>query len=206
MSTVKSGSFDPAASNAELSYEKVSYPDCCPDQAAPRPVSRVATPPPPAPAPCTSGCVDADFISQVEQLILKAADKPLSVNEVEELTVLGNRGIWTNREEVSQWRSDVSLSEYKINEDPEPTIIRKKYGEDIVYQQELAVRYLRPPPPPPAGDIIIQHEPNILAPPAPPLVIRQTAPRPCTPEPLIVREIPPTPPELVGRKLSRFTV
>ena len=41
----------------------------------------------------------------------------------------------------------------------------------------------------------------MLAPPAPPLVIRQQPPRPATPEPLIVREIPPPLPPAVGRKI-----
>jgi hypothetical protein len=74
-------------------------------------------------------------------------------------------------------------------------------NQQLEYVQELAIRYLRPPTPPAAGEIVITQEPNILTPPAPPLVIRQQPARPVTPEPLIVREAPPMAPPPVGRKL-----
>jgi len=197
--SVKSGSFEPASSNAFLSYEQVSFPDCCPDQ-KPAP-ARQPTPPPEPAAPCQSGCVDKAFVSQIETAIISAIESPLSTKETEEISVLGNRGIWTNREEVAEWSGELPITEYKINEDPDPTIIRKKYQNELVYEQELAVRYLRPPQPPAPGEIIIQHQPNYLLPPAPPLVIRQVAPRPCTPEPLVVREIPPALPQPIGQKI-----
>ncbi len=205
MATVKSGSLEPASSGAHLSYDQVTFADCCPDQQqtvkapTPRP-----PPPPPPPAPCTSGCVEPIFNSQIENAILKAQVEPLSTQEAQEITVLGNRGIWTNREEITQWKSELPIDKYLINEDPEPTIIHKKYQNEVVYEQELAVRYLRPPAPPTPGDIIISHEPNVLTAPAPPLIIRQMPPRPCTPEPLVVREIPPTPPEPIGQKIIKI--
>lgn len=68
-------------------------------------------------------------------------------------------------------------------------------------KKELAIRYLRPPIPPHPGEIVITQEPNVLTPPAPPLVIRQQPPRPMTPEPLVVREAPPPAPQPIGRKL-----
>ena len=98
----------------------------------------------------------------METAILKANIEPLTVKEVEQITVLGNTGIWSNREEVSEWKSDISITDYQINEDPNPILIRKKYQNELVYEQELAVRYLKPPTPPMPGDIIIQHEPNKL--------------------------------------------
>jgi hypothetical protein len=202
MATVKSGSLEPAQSGANLSYDRVTFTDCCPDE---KPAVRVPTPlappPPPPPAPCQSGCVEPVYESQIENAILKAHVEPLSTQEAQEITVLGNRGIWTNREEISQWKSEYPLEKYLINEDAEPTIIHKKYQQEVVYEQELAVRYLRPPAPPAPGDIIISHEPNVLTAPAPPLIIRQMAPRPCTPEPLVVREIPPPMPEPIGQKI-----
>ena len=67
--------------------------------------------------------------------------------------------------------------------------------------QEIAIRYLRPPTPPAPGEILINQECNTLTPPAPPLIIRQQPARPVTPEPLVVREAPPTPPEQVGKKV-----
>lgn len=63
------------------------------------------------------------------------------------------------------------------------------------------MRYLRPPTPPAPGDIVITQEPNVVTPPAPPLVIRQQPARPTTPEPLVIREKPPAPPPQIGRKV-----
>jgi len=202
MSSIKSGSLEPAIAGASLSYERPTYPDCCPDQApAPAPPTPVpAAPTPVPPAPCRD-CIEAVYDSQIESAVLRASIEPLSTQEAEEITVLGNRGIWTNREEILQWKSELPITKYEINEDTEPTIIRKKYQQDVVYEQELAVRYLRPPAPPSPGDIIITHEPNKLTPPAPPLIIRQMAPRPCTPEPLVVREAPPPLPPQIGQKI-----
>jgi hypothetical protein len=42
----------------------------------------------------------------------------------------------------------------------------------LEYVQEMTVRYLRPPTPPEPGEIVIKLEPNKVAPPAPPIVIR----------------------------------
>lgn len=201
--SVNSGSLDPAPAGASLSYGSVTFPDCCPDQ-APRPAPAPAptpAPPPPPPAPCQTGCQPADFASSVENGVTQATTEPFPSQENEEVTVLGERGIWTNRAEVAQWRGDLAITEYPINEDREPTIIRKKYPDCLNYDREIAIRYLRPPAPQPPGDIIIRHEPNRLPAPAPPLIIRQTQPRPCTPEPLVVRENPPTPPAPVGQKV-----
>jgi hypothetical protein len=72
------------------------------------------------------------------------------------------------------------------------------YFQDV---QELAIRYLRPPTPPPPGEILINQECNTLTPPAPPLIIRQQPARPCTPEPLVIREAPPPAPEQYCKKV-----
>ncbi|CAF1276132.1 unnamed protein product [Rotaria sp. Silwood1] len=89
------------------------------------------------------------------------------------------------------------LTQYPINYDPSPQIIRKKiaeYHEPIVYKQQIAVRYLCPPTPPPPPPLIIREirppEPS----PLPPIIIRQRPPPPVTPPPIIIRERPPTPP------------
>jgi len=89
------------------------------------------------------------------------------------------------------------LSQYPINYDPSPHIIRKKLDdshEPIVYKQQIAVRYLCPPTPPPPAPLIIREirppEPS----PLPPIIIRQRPPPPVTPPPIIIRERPPTPP------------
>ena len=62
-----------------------------------------------------------EFLSQIEQSILRA-DNPIEVSETEELTVLGQRGLWVNKQEVNAWRGDISISEYRIHEDSNPQV------------------------------------------------------------------------------------
>ena len=145
----------------------------------------------------------ANFASELEQRILRS-DLPVEVNETEELTVLGHRGLWVNKNEVVSWRGDVDISEYKIYEDRNPEVINKTVNQEVEYVQELAIRYLRPPTPEAAGDIVITQEANFHTGPAPPLIIRQAAARASTPEPLVIREAPPAPPALIGQK--RITI
>ena len=142
-------------------------------------------------------------LSQIEQLILRSTN-PIDVSETEELTVIGQRGIWMNKAEVNAWRGDIAISEYRIHEDANPQIINKRVEQQIEYVQELAIRYLRPPTPPAPGEIVISMESDIQTGPAPPLIIRQQPARASTPEPLVVREAPPQPPQPVGPK--RITI
>lgn len=145
----------------------------------------------------------SEYLSQIEQAILRS-ENPIEVNETEEVSVLGQRGLWINKQEVQAWRGDLPISEYHIYQDTNPQIITKKVKQHIEYVQELAIRYLRPPTPPAPGEIIIYQEPNIVTGPAPPLIIRQAAARAATPEPLIIREAPPQPPTPIGPK--RITI
>jgi len=92
-------------------------------------------------------------------------------------------------------------SYFSINRDSNPCIINKKTNKELVYKQELAVRYLRPPVLPQPGYILIKQSVGILPPPPPPLIIRQQPCKPSTPLPLIVRERPPTPPRPILRKV-----
>lgn len=142
----------------------------------------------------------AGYLSQIESAILKSRI-PIEIDEIEEITVLGQKGIWTNRREAAQWTGDVPLSDYSVNEDQQPEIITKKTAQTLEYVQELAVRYLRPPTPPAPGEIIITQLPNTATAPAPPLIIRQQPARAETPEPMVIREAPPEPPISVGRKV-----
>ena len=151
----------------------------------------------------SSGSASFEFVSQIEQSILRSAN-PVEVSETEELTVIGQRGIWLNKAEVNAWRGDISISEYKIHQDSNPQIIQKKYEQVFEYVQELAIRYLRPPTPPAAGEIVITMESDIATGPAPPLIIRQVAARAATPEPLVLREAPPQPPQPITPK--RITI
>ena len=105
--------------------------------------------------------------SDLETVIL-ASSEPIDLNETEEITVNGVRGIWANRNEVTNWRGNYPISKYPINEDINPKIIHKRTQQQIVYRQEVAIRYLRPPTPPAPGEILIQHQGSSLAPPAPP--------------------------------------
>jgi hypothetical protein len=142
----------------------------------------------------------SSHLSVIENSIL-SANNPLEFNETESLTVHGNTGLWLNRTEIVNWKGEIPITQYLINEDLNPEVIRKKTEQRIIYEQEVAVRYLRPPTPPPPGEILIRQEKNIPTPPAPPLVIRQVPPRPETPAPLVVREAPPRPPAAVGQKV-----
>lgn len=54
------------------------------------------------------------------------------------------------------WRGLLPITEYTINQDAQPEVITKRSNQQLVYQQEVAIRYLRPPTPPPPGEIIIQ--------------------------------------------------
>ena len=113
-------------------------------------------------------CVPQEFLSEVEQSILRA-QVPLELSESDEISVNGERGLWANKQEVVNWRGVIPIGEYCINEDANPEIITKKAGQQLEYVQELAIRYLRPPTPPAPGEIIINQECNTLTPPAPPL-------------------------------------
>lgn len=138
-------------------------------------------------------------LSQIELSILRSLN-PIEVSETEEISVLGNRGVWVNKEEVLNWRGEINIDQYLINEDANPEIITKRVDRSIEYVQELAIRYLRPPTPAAPGEIVITMEPNVPTGPAPPLIIRQQPPRASTPEPLVVREAPPEAPPAVGTK------
>ena len=142
--------------------------------------------------------------SIVEKTILQSTN-PVEFNETESLTINGQTGIWLNKTELGAWKGDISLEQYAINEDSNPEIIRKHTEHQLIYDQEVAIRYLRPPTPPPPGEILIRQEKNIATPPAPPLVIRQQPPRPETPPPLVIREVPPKPFAAVGQKIITIT-
>ena len=117
----------------------------------------------------------------------------------------GGDNRWANKHESEFWQGNVPLEDYKINEDNDPEIVYKKSGEVLEYVQELAIRYMRPYSPEPPGDIIITQEADQQAPPAPPIIIRQQAERTDTPSPLVIREMPPTPPPIVARKVIKIS-
>ena len=140
----------------------------------------------------------SEIINEIEKLIAKAKDP---IDNLEEIEVNGERGIWTNKSESLNWNGSIPLSQYKINQDSNPLIVTKKAQQKLEYTQNFAIRYLRPPTPPIPGEIIINQLQNECPPPAPPIILRQQPPRMQTPEPIVVRERPPQPPEQVGRKV-----
>jgi hypothetical protein len=91
-------------------------------------------------ASATSGAAISAYVSEIEQSIIRSSD-PIAVNESEEITVNGQRGIWTNRAEVVNWRGAIPINQYLINEDSNPEIITKRSNQTLDYIQELAIRY-----------------------------------------------------------------
>ena len=95
---------------------------------------------------------------------------------------------------------NIPLEQYTLNVDSNPTVIRKKAEGRINLVQNVSLKFLKPPMPEQPGDIMITQEPDVQAPPAPPLVIRQKPDEPINPQPVVVRERPPVPPQPIGPK------
>jgi hypothetical protein len=106
--------------------------------------------------------------SGIEQALLNAK-QPLDVNAGETVQAGPFRGIYLNKQEVDQWRGPVPIEQYRLNDDPNPEVIRKRLDK-VRYTQECGVKYLNPPPAPKPGDIIIRERQTNL-PPAPPLIV-----------------------------------
>ena len=79
--------------------------------------------------------LEASAFSEIEQAILRAAN-PISINETETITVNGQSGIWANRGEVVSWRGVIPITQYLINEDANPEIIRKRTEQSIDYMNK----------------------------------------------------------------------
>jgi len=141
-----------------------------------------------------------DFQSKVETAILNS-NEPIDICETQEVCANGFKGIWANKTEIANWIGPVPLNEYPLNQDSNPILIKKKSSKKLEYEKKVFVKYLEPPAIPPPGEIIVNQEPNKLAPEAPPIVIRQRPNRKRTPEPIIIREAPPPPPPVVPPKI-----
>lgn len=48
----------------------------------------------------STASVPGSFLSEIESAILRSTETPIHLEETEELTVLGERGIWANKSEV----------------------------------------------------------------------------------------------------------
>lgn len=102
-----------------------------------------------------------------------------------------------NKSEVSNWKGPIPINDYPINLDPDPIVIKKEVKKKFECNRKVIVKYLEPTtelgqP----GNIIVNQEANIRPPEAPPIVIYQVPELAPTPEPLVIREKPPTPPPI----------
>jgi len=129
-----------------------------------------------------------------------SSNRPIPANEVDIIEVNGVRGIWLNKAECESFKSEIPLSEYPINADSNPEVVKLRYSGCVDRVQELTIKYLKPPKPQTPGPIVIKQEPNIPLPAAPPIIIRQIAENPLPPPPALIRERPPAPPEPIGPK------
>ena len=59
-----------------------------------------------------------------------------------------------------------------INQDPDPIRIVKPNSQNIIYKQQVNIRYLQPPTPPPPAPIIIREKQLSRPAPQPPIIIR----------------------------------
>lgn len=131
------------------------------------------------------------FQSQIEQEVINA-QTPIQTHETERINAAGYSGIYLNKREADQYRGQIPIEQIKINEDPNPEVIKKRLNK-LKYKQEVSVKYLQPPAAPKPGDLIIR-EKQQAAGAAPPVVLRQEGQGACTPPPLVYREQPPPKP------------
>lgn len=113
--------------------------------------------------------------------------------------MLGQTGIYANKQDTLDWSGHFPLQEYPVNEDANPEIIHKESTEQMNYTQEISIRYLKPPPVQQHGDLVVKQEANIIPEQAPPIVVRQQPLMPETRPAIIFREAPPRPPRTMKR-------
>lgn len=76
------------------------------------------------------------YMSQVEAAILSSMNQPININETEEITVLGNKGIWANKAEMISWKGAIPIKQYSINVLANSEVITKKNTQKL-YQSWL---------------------------------------------------------------------
>ena len=127
MSLIRSGTWEFAEGSSQyLQYEDQEARKSQPERQVVVQVDPL--PRPPVLTRSEADCLSSQFLSEVEVSLLNSVN-PLELEESGEITVLGNRGVWTNRDEVSKFRGD--LNEYSINEDSNPQVINKKVEKNI---------------------------------------------------------------------------
>ena len=139
----------------------------------------------------------AQITSKIE-LDIRNSKFPIEINEPQEVvSINGVDGKWANKSECLNWHSSIPLSQYKLNQDPNPEIINKKYDTKLQHKQTVTYKYLKPPSPAQPGDLVIKQENETLAPCPPPLIVRVSPTERKQAEKVIIREEPPKPPEKV---------
>lgn len=133
----------------------------------------------------------------IENKIITSTKTPIEIKHNVTTNVFGRQGLWVNKDEVESWRGPKPITDYVLNQDPCPELIRNKLDSSpIEYYQDISVKYLKPPGPnSPQGDLVIKQKDDILISPAPAHIVRiLAAPRPPTPPPVFIREQPPKKP------------
>ena len=74
--------------------------------------------------------------NDLETAILRSSD-PIKINETQEISYGSERGIWANRDEVLNWRGERPISEYPLNHDSNPEVIKKKSSHHLKYVQGM---------------------------------------------------------------------
>lgn len=147
-----------------------------------------------APVSRRSGAATANYNSQVEKA-LREAKRPIEAKSNDQYQAGQYKGIFLNKEEVDAFRGPIPITQYKINEDKNPEVIKKRLDK-VKYQQEIQIKYLKPKAGPKPGDIIVREKQSTV-PPAPPVIIRQEAQAAKDQAPLVLRERPPRPPTAI---------
>jgi hypothetical protein len=139
----------------------------------------------------------AAITSNIE-LDIRNSKVPIEISEPQEVvSINGVDGKWANKSECLNWHSSIPLSQYKLNQDPNPEIINKKYNAKLEHKQTITYKYLKPPSPAQPGDLVIKQENESLAPCPPPLIVRVSPTERKQAEKVIIREEPPKPPEKI---------
>ncbi len=82
--------------------------------------------------------------------------------DIEDSLELELEDVWANKSQISNWIGPIPISDYPINVDPNPIIIKKELRKKFEYKRKVFLKYLQPTielgkP----GNIIVNQEPGI---------------------------------------------
>ena len=93
-----------------------------------------------------------------------------------------------------------TFDNYKLQVDPNPTVIKKKLQERVTIVQNVSLKFLKPIQSEQPGDITIIQESDVQTKAAPPVILRITPNKAFKQEPIVFRERPPVSPKLIAPK------